>query len=85
MADQMGLDELLLWYEHLSSQLGDPKFRPCPLLRLMVRAGYVGAKVGRGFFRYDGNGRRLGQAFSSGMFAGHLLKAEDANGNDEDA
>jgi 3-hydroxybutyryl-CoA dehydrogenase len=73
MADQMGLDELLLWFEHLWREIGDARFRPCPLLRLMVRAGYLGMKSGRGFFRYDASGRRLGAAFSSGMFTGHLL------------
>jgi 3-hydroxybutyryl-CoA dehydrogenase len=73
MADQMGLDELLLWFEHLSREIGDMRFRPCPLLRMMVRAGFLGLRTGRGFFRYDANGRRLGEAFSSGIFAGHLL------------
>ena len=76
MADQMGLDELLLWHELLFKELGDTRFRPCPLLRLMVRAGYLGMKTQRGFFRYDDSGRRLGEAFSSGMFAGHLLARE---------
>lgn len=76
MADQMGLDELLLWFDLLFKELGDTRFRPCPLLRLMVRAGYLGMKTQRGFFRYDDSGRRLGEAFSSGMFAGHLLARE---------
>jgi len=73
MADQMGLDEILLWFEHLHRELGEPRFRPCPLLRMMVRAGYLGVKTGRGFFKYDASGRRVGEGFSSGMFAGHLL------------
>jgi len=73
MADQMGLDELLLWFEHLWRELGDARFRPCPLLRMMVRAGYLGMKTGRGFFTYDAAGRRIGEAFTSGVFAGYLL------------
>lgn len=80
LADQMGLDELLLWFEHLWRELGEPRFRPCPLLRMMVRAGYLGMRTGRGFFKYDENGRRLGEAFSSGMFAGHLL-VDSENGD----
>ncbi len=85
LADQMGLDELLLWFEMLFKELGEPRFRPCPLLRMMVRAGYLGMKTQRGFFCYDDNGRRLKQAFSSGMFAGHLLAQEGQRCCQEDA
>lgn len=59
MADQMGLDEVLLWMEHLFQELGDLKYRPCPLLRKMVRAGYLGVKTRRGFFTYDERGDRI--------------------------
>jgi len=53
MADRMGLDTLLTWLDTLFRDLGDQKYRPCPLLRMMVRAGLLGAKTGQGFFRYD--------------------------------
>jgi 3-hydroxybutyryl-CoA dehydrogenase len=53
MADRMGLDEVMKWMEHLFRELGDLKYRPCPLLRKKVRAGQLGVKTGQGFFRYD--------------------------------
>ncbi|MCX7048648.1 MAG: 3-hydroxyacyl-CoA dehydrogenase NAD-binding domain-containing protein [Candidatus Sumerlaeota bacterium] len=83
MADQMGLDELLLWFEHLWRELGESRFRPCPLLRMMVRAGYFGTKTSRGFFRYDKSGRRVGESFTSGMFAGSLFAGESAHDADQ--
>lgn len=57
MADQMGLDLVLNWLDTLFHDLGDPKYRPCPLLRMLVRAGHLGVKTGQGFFRYDSEGR----------------------------
>ncbi|MBN1349121.1 SDR family NAD(P)-dependent oxidoreductase [candidate division KSB1 bacterium] len=59
LADQMGLDEVMTWMESLFHDLGDLKYRPCPLLRKMVRAGHLGVKTGRGFFRYDEHGKRI--------------------------
>ncbi|MGB9772652.1 MAG: 3-hydroxyacyl-CoA dehydrogenase family protein [Bacteroidota bacterium] len=59
LADTMGLDELLAWMETLFHELGDLKYRPCPLLRRLVREGHLGKKTGQGFFRYDENGNRL--------------------------
>ncbi|MEX2300726.1 MAG: FAD-dependent oxidoreductase [Bryobacterales bacterium] len=53
LADRMGLDEVMHWMEHLFRELGDLKYRPCPLLRKMVRAGRLGVKSGEGFFRYE--------------------------------
>jgi 3-hydroxybutyryl-CoA dehydrogenase len=55
--DRVGLDTVLGWMEHLFHELGDFKYRPCPLLRKMVRAGYLGRKTGRGFFVWEGNER----------------------------
>jgi 3-hydroxybutyryl-CoA dehydrogenase len=55
--DRVGLDTVLGWMEHLFHELGDFKYRPCPLLRKMVRAGNLGRKTGRGFFTWDGNER----------------------------
>ncbi len=58
MADQMGLDSVLRWMEHLFEELGDLKYRPCPLLRKLVRAGQLGMKTNQGFFTYDERGNR---------------------------
>ncbi len=48
--DRMGLDKVMAWMEHLFRELGDVKYRPCPLLRKLVRAGHLGRSTGRGFF-----------------------------------
>lgn len=53
LADRIGLDAVLKWMNALFDELGEAKFRPCPLLRKMVRAGQLGVKTGRGFFTYD--------------------------------
>jgi 3-hydroxybutyryl-CoA dehydrogenase len=50
--DLIGLDTILFSIEVLHESYGDPKFRPCPLLRKMVDAGLHGRKSGRGFFDY---------------------------------
>ncbi len=59
MADAMGLDEVLMWMETLWHELGEPRYRPCPLLRRMVRESKLGKKVGEGFFKYNEDGKRL--------------------------
>ena len=48
----IGLDVVLAIMEVLQSETGDPKYRPHPLLRKMVRGGLLGVKSGRGFFTY---------------------------------
>jgi len=52
LADLIGLDVCLNILEVLQHGLGDPKYRPCPLLRNMVAAGKLGRKSGEGFYRY---------------------------------
>ena len=51
-ADEIGLDTILDYLELLLREIGDTKYHPCPLLRKKVRAGHLGKKVGRGFYRY---------------------------------
>jgi 3-hydroxybutyryl-CoA dehydrogenase len=52
LADLIGLDTCLAIMEVLYRGFGDSKYRPCPLLRKYVDAGYLGRKVGRGFYTY---------------------------------
>jgi 3-hydroxybutyryl-CoA dehydrogenase len=52
LADFIGLDVCLAIMQVLQEGFGDPKYRPCPLLRRMVAAGWLGRKTGRGFFTY---------------------------------
>jgi 3-hydroxybutyryl-CoA dehydrogenase len=52
LADFIGLDVCLAILNVLHDGLGDPKYRPCPLLRRMVAAGHLGRKSGKGFFAY---------------------------------
>jgi 3-hydroxybutyryl-CoA dehydrogenase len=52
LGDLIGLDVCLSIMETLYAEFGDAKYRPCPLLRKMVRAGYLGRKTNQGFFKY---------------------------------
>jgi 3-hydroxyacyl-CoA dehydrogenase len=58
LADRIGLDTVLAICEVLHQDLGEPKFRPCTLLRRYVEAGWLGKKSGRGFYVYDETGPR---------------------------
>jgi 3-hydroxybutyryl-CoA dehydrogenase len=53
LADYIGLDTCLAIMEVLHEGFGDPKYRPCPLLRKYVEAGWLGVKTGRGFYVYN--------------------------------
>ncbi len=53
LTDLIGLDTTLAILEVLHRELGDDKYRPCPLLRQYVAAGWLGRKTGRGFFTYS--------------------------------
>jgi 3-hydroxybutyryl-CoA dehydrogenase len=52
LADFIGLDVCLAILNVLHDGLGDPKYRPCPLLKRMVAAGQLGRKSGQGFYKY---------------------------------
>ncbi|HBX23844.1 MAG TPA: 3-hydroxybutyryl-CoA dehydrogenase [Desulfotomaculum sp.] len=53
LCDLIGLDTMLMVCDTLYNETGDSKYRPCPLLRKMVRAGHLGRKSGRGFYVYQ--------------------------------
>ncbi len=59
LADLIGLDTCLAIMEVMQRVLGDDKYRPCPLLKKYVDAGYLGRKVGRGFYSYDEQGNLI--------------------------
>ncbi len=58
LVDMIGLDVELAVMEVLFSEIGDPKYRPALLLRRMVAAGYLGRKVGKGFYIYHEDGTK---------------------------
>jgi len=59
LADLIGLDTCLAIAAVLHEELGDDKYRPCPLLRQHVAAGWLGRKSGRGFYTYDPQGNKV--------------------------
>ena len=59
LADLIGLDTCLAIANVLHDELGDDKYRPCPLLRQHVAAGWLGKKSGRGFYSYDAQGNKV--------------------------
>jgi len=52
LMDMIGLETILSVMESFYSEFGDPKYRPCPLLKQKVRAGHLGRKTGQGFYEY---------------------------------
>lgn len=60
LADFIGLDTCLYIMETLYEGFGDSKYRPCPLLRKYVKAGWLGKKSGRGFYAYESERQEVG-------------------------
>ena len=59
LADKIGLDKVLRWMENLYNEFGDKKYIASPLIKKYVRAHQLGRATGKGFYRYDGDGKRL--------------------------
>jgi 3-hydroxybutyryl-CoA dehydrogenase len=59
LADFIGLDVCLAILRVLHDGFGNPKYAPCPLLVNMVTAGYLGAKSGEGFYKYEAGSKEL--------------------------
>ncbi len=53
LADEIGLDVILQILEALQRESGEERYRPAPLLRMMIAAGWTGRAAGRGFFTYE--------------------------------
>lgn len=56
-ADLIGLNKVVRWMDNLYEEFGDPKYKPSPLLKRLVRAKHFGIQSGAGFYRYDDNGK----------------------------
>lgn len=67
MADRIGLDKLLKWMDNLYAEFGEQKFKPSPIIKRLVRAGYFGMKTGKGFYKYE-NGKIISQAIQATEF-----------------
>lgn len=60
LTDFVGVDIMLGTMKGLYNGFSDSKYRPCPLLENMVKAGHLGKKSGQGFYKYDENGNKIG-------------------------
>lgn len=67
LADRIGLDKLLKWMDNLYAEFGDHQYKPSPLIKRLVRAGFYGKKNGKGFYKYE-DGKIIGQAISATEF-----------------
>ncbi len=56
-ADIIGLDKVMKWMDNLYEEFGDPKYKPSPFIKRLVRAKNLGKKTGEGFYRYDEKGK----------------------------
>jgi len=67
MADRIGLDKLLKWMDNLYAEYGTQRFKASPILKRLVRAGYLGKKTNKGFYKYE-DGKIISQAIQATEF-----------------
>ena len=60
MADKIGIDRIVRWLENMFNEFGDLRYKASPIMKRLTRAGQIGRKVGKGFYLYDDNGKKLG-------------------------
>ncbi len=63
LADKIGIDKIVRWLDNMYDEFGDKQFKASPILRRLVRAGYLGRKTGRGFYFYNERGEKTGVAY----------------------
>lgn len=59
MADKIGIDRVVRWLENMYEEFGDLRYKASPILKRLVRAESTGRKVGRGFYHYDEQGKKI--------------------------
>ena len=59
LADKIGLDKVMRWMENLYNEFGDKKYIASPVIKRLVRANQLGRINGKGFYRYDENGKKI--------------------------
>jgi 3-hydroxybutyryl-CoA dehydrogenase len=59
LADKVGLDKVVRWMENLYQEFGDKKYIASPVIKRFVRANQLGRVTGKGFYRYDENGKKI--------------------------
>jgi 3-hydroxybutyryl-CoA dehydrogenase len=64
IADKLGLDKIMYWMDNLHAEYGAIKYKTSPLIKKLVRAKHYGQRVGKGFFVYDENNKKIGENVS---------------------
>lgn len=59
VADKMGLEKIVRWMDNIYDEFGDIRYKPNPYLRKLVRAKHLGIDAGKGFYKYDENGKKI--------------------------
>ncbi len=63
LADKIGIDKIVRWLDNMYDEFGEKRYKASPILRRLLRAGFLGRKTGRGFYFYDNKGHKTGVAY----------------------